>query len=60
MNFDSDLDVVIDFPTELEADAFDFVEHACRRQNLPADVRLESRAGDRFLDRIRSRMIPLP
>lgn len=60
MEFDSDLDVVIDFPTELEADAFDFVEDACRRQNLPADVRLKSRASDRFLDRIRSRMIQLP
>jgi hypothetical protein len=35
---------------ELEAEAFDLLEAACRRQNLLADVRLKSRSRDRLLD----------
>jgi predicted nucleotidyltransferase len=60
MRFDSDLDVVVDFPAEREAEALDFVEDACRRQNLPADIHLKSRSSSGFLDRIRDHMIQLP
>ena len=60
MKFDSDLDIIVDFPAEREAEALDFVEDACRRQNLPADIHLKSRSSSRFLDRIRNHMIQVP
>lgn len=60
MKFDSDLDVVIDFPAELEAEALDFVEDACRRQNLPVEIFLKSRSSSRFLNRIRDHMMQVP
>jgi predicted nucleotidyltransferase len=60
MKFDSDLDVIVDFPVEGEAEAVDFVEDICRRHNLPADVHLKSTSSSRFLDRIRHHMVQLP
>jgi predicted nucleotidyltransferase len=60
MKFDSDFDVVVDFPADREAEALDFVEDACRRQNLPSDIHLMSQASDGFLDRIRGHMVQLP
>jgi predicted nucleotidyltransferase len=60
MKFDSDLDVVVDFPAEREAEAVDFVEDTCRKQNIPADIHVKSGASSRFLDRIRNHMIQLP
>ena len=60
MKFDSDLDVVVDLPADREAEALDFVEDACRRQNLPADVHLLSQSSDQFLARIRGHMVQLP
>jgi predicted nucleotidyltransferase len=35
MKFDSDFDVVVDFPAECETEAVDFVEHLCRKHDLP-------------------------
>lgn len=60
MKFDSDLDVVVDFPAELELEALEFVEDACRRQGLPADIHLKSRSSDSFLGRIRGHMAQVP
>lgn len=60
MKFDSDLDVVVDFPAEREAEAVDFVEDVCRGQNIPADIHVKSRSSRRFLDRIQNHMIQLP
>ena len=60
IGYDSDFDVVVDFPTEGEQEAVEFVEEACRRHNLPSDVHLKSRASERFLDRIRGHMVALP
>ena len=60
MRFDSDLDVVVDFPAPREADAVDFVEDICRKQNLPVDVQMKSRSSGRFLDRIQNHIIELP
>lgn len=60
MKFDSDLDVVIDFPAELESEAYDFVEDACRGRGLPVEIYLKSRSSIRFLDRIRDRTIQVP
>ena len=60
VRFDSDFDVVVDFPVDGEADAVAFVEDACRRQRLPVDVHLKSASSDRFLERIRGHMVTLP
>jgi predicted nucleotidyltransferase len=60
MKYDSDFDVVVDFPLAAETEAAEFVEEACRRRDLPSDVRLKSRASERFLDRIRHCMVALP
>jgi len=60
IKYDSDFDVVVDFPSFAETEAAEFIEEACRRRDLPSDVHLKSRATDRFLDRIRDRMVILP
>lgn len=60
MKYDSDFDVVVDFPASAETDAVEFVEQACQRRDLPTDVHLKSRASPRFLDRIRSHMVAVP
>jgi predicted nucleotidyltransferase len=60
IKYDSDFDVVVDFPAASEAEAAEFVEEACRRRDLPPDVHLKSRARERFLDRIRDHMVALP
>jgi len=60
MRYDSDFDIVVDFPAETETEAVEFVEEACRRRSLPSDVHLKSAASERFLDRIRHQMVPLP
>jgi predicted nucleotidyltransferase len=54
IKYDSDFDVVVDFPFEIEAEAADFVEEACQRRRIPSDVHFKSRASQRFLDRIRN------
>ncbi len=60
MKFDSDFDVVVDFPTAAELEAVEFVEEVCQRRDLPSDVHLKSRASARFLDRIRGHMVAVP
>jgi len=60
MKYDSDFDVVVDFPSSAESEAVEFVEEACRRFDLPSDVHLKSRASARFLDRIRGHMVAVP
>jgi predicted nucleotidyltransferase len=60
MKYDSDFDVVVDFPSATETEAAEFIEDACRRRNLPSDVLLKSRVSERFLDRIRDQMVALP
>lgn len=60
MKFDSDLDVVVDFPADMESEAIEFVEDACRKQDLPADIHLKSRSSGRFLNRIRRHVVQVP
>jgi predicted nucleotidyltransferase len=60
IKYDSDFDVVVDFPGATETEAAEFVEQACQKRDLPSDVHLKSRASARFLDRIHDRMIVLP
>jgi predicted nucleotidyltransferase len=59
MKYDSDFDVVVDFPLPTEMEAAEFVEEACRRRNIPSDIHFRSRASARFLDRIRDSMMSL-
>ena len=58
--YDSDFDIVVDFPLALEMEAAEFVEQACLRRQLPCDVLLKSRASERFLNRIRDHILVLP
>jgi predicted nucleotidyltransferase len=60
MSFDSDFDVVVDFPPGRENEAIEFVEDLCRREDLPADVHLRSLASERFLTRIADHAVTLP
>lgn len=60
MKFDSDLDVVVDFPADREADALEFVEKICRKEGLPSDVHLKSEASSGFLERIRGHLVQVP
>jgi predicted nucleotidyltransferase len=60
IKYDSDFDVIVDFPLAIEAEAAEFVEEACLRRHLPSDVHLKSRATKRFLDRIRDQSLVLP
>jgi hypothetical protein len=60
MSFDSDFDVVVDFPADRENAAIEFVEDLCRAKNLPADVHLKSMVSERFLARIAGHAVVLP
>lgn len=59
MSFDSDFDVIVDFPIEHEIAAVEFVEDLCRREKLPHDIHLGSLASRRFLDRIAEHAVTL-
>lgn len=39
MRFDSDIDLLVDFPAETEAAAWRFAEEACAAQDIAADIR---------------------
>ncbi len=60
ITFDSDLDVVIDFPADRENVAIEFVESICRQQHLPVDIVLKGQASDSFLARISDHAVTLP
>lgn len=49
---DSDVDILLDFPEERLAAAYDVVETACRRLDLPADLRPISLVSERFLSHV--------
>jgi predicted nucleotidyltransferase len=51
--FDSDFDVLVDFPPALERAARDYAEAACRRHGLSPDVHLISEASDGLMLRVR-------
>ena len=59
MSFDSDLDVLIDFPQAGESAAVAFVEEVCRARNLPVDILLGSQASEGFLARISGHAVTL-
>lgn len=58
--FDSDVDILVDFPDSEESDAWHFVEAACRRLELKADLRFWRTASARFLHHIERDMRVIP
>ena len=59
MSSDSDLDVVIDFPSDRESEAVELVEDLSRAHDLPVDYYLRSLASERFLARIANEAVTL-
>jgi predicted nucleotidyltransferase len=49
MRFDSDLDILVDFPPALHAESWRFAEDACAQALLPADIRPYAWCSERFL-----------
>jgi hypothetical protein len=52
VRYDSDFDVIIDFPESLASYAWDFVEQACHRHGLRPDIHSKATSGSGFLKRI--------
>jgi predicted nucleotidyltransferase len=50
--FDSDVDVLVDFPPEAVSEAWRFCEEACRKHGLVPDVRPKNLCSPRFLQRV--------
>ncbi|WP_156917429.1 nucleotidyltransferase family protein [Salinarimonas rosea] len=48
MRHDSDLDLLVDFPAALHAEAWRFAEDACAQARLPADIRPLAWCTERF------------
>lgn len=58
IRFDSDFDVVADFPAAEERAAFEFAEVTCVQHGLKPDIRLMSEMSPGFIDRIRKEWRP--
>ncbi|MBO0904405.1 nucleotidyltransferase family protein [Jiella sonneratiae] len=52
MRFDSDFDVLLDFPKEASAEAWRFVEEACAERDLPVDIHDASTTTVAFVSRV--------
>jgi len=52
MRFDSDLDVLIDFPADSTGDAWRFVEDVCAKLGVPLDVHDARTTKAGFVDRV--------
>jgi predicted nucleotidyltransferase len=54
--FDSDVDILVDFPEHEESAAWDLAEAACQRLELEVDLRSWRTASPRFLEHIQRDM----
>ena len=52
MRYHSDVDILVDFAEDQEADAWNFVERICHNRGLTPDVMRRSWAKQAFLDHI--------
>lgn len=52
MRYDSDLDILVDFPAEVERDARDYAERVCIEHGIKPDLHLASEASSELLDRV--------
>ena len=53
MRFDSDLDIMLDFPDEAAADAWRFAEGVCARLGVPLDIHDAGSTKPEFAARVR-------
>lgn len=53
MRFDSDLDVMIDFPADAVGDAWRFAEDVCAGLAIPLDIHDAGMTKPEFLERVR-------
>lgn len=51
VRYDSDVDILIDFPIEKESSARNFAEDECHKRHLPADVLSFWMVGERLRER---------
>jgi hypothetical protein len=51
LRHDSDIDILVDFPSERISAAWRFCEDACRQQGLTPDVRPKSLCSSKFLEK---------
>lgn len=58
IHFDSDFDLVVDFPAAEERGAHEFAERVCIEHGLKPDIRLVSEMSPGFIDRIRVQWRP--
>lgn len=54
--FDSDIDILVDFPEPIESEAWQFAEEACLKRALKPDVRPLRYCGPNLLEHIRPHM----
>ncbi len=59
MRFDSDLDVLIDFPADRTGDAWRFVEDVCARLAVPLDVHDARTTKASFVERVHAQGLVL-
>lgn len=54
MRFDSDLDVMVDFPPAASGEAWRHAEAVCKKQAIPVDLHDATTTKPAFADRVRS------
>ena len=60
MRYDSDLDVMIDFPTDRSGDAWRFIEDACAEHGIKPDIHDATTSRPAFAERVRAQGFVLP
>ena len=60
LRFDSDVDLLVDFPQEQATQAVDFVEAECARLRLEADVQSKAWCKEGFLKRVAATAVVIP
>ena len=60
LRYDSDIDLVVDFPPNAEGAAWTFAEEACWQLKLEPDVTAASWCKPEFLERIRADAVTIP
>ncbi|MCE7027813.1 nucleotidyltransferase family protein [Jiella avicenniae] len=59
MRYDSDVDLVLDFPSAAEGEAWRFAEKACHRHRLPCDILPLAMTEGRFRARLEAEGVVL-
>jgi predicted nucleotidyltransferase len=60
IHYDSDVDIIVDFEGDGAVAAMDFVETACSRLDLKADVQPKAWCKDAFIRKIASNTLMIP